>query len=89
MKKGIKIFAIIGVVFSLLVIGYLGLNWWTETKHDKPAHQWIQELNDKDVKDDVIDDLVQDVTNEEVSEDETNPEDESQVEPVEEMEVES
>lgn len=59
-----KVFTIIGVVFSILLVGYLALNWWTETKHDKPAYQWIQELNDK--KDSTTDDLIQDETNEEI-----------------------
>ncbi len=73
-----KVFTTIGVIFALLVVGYLALNWWTESKHDKPAHEWIQELTDK--KDDNKE------TTDNTVEDETPTEDESTEE---EIEVES
>lgn len=76
-----KFFIFLGVAFAIAVVGYLGLNWWTETKHDKPAYEWVQELNDK---------KKETVTEEIPVEDETTEgteEDTSQDEPTEEVTV--
>ena len=50
-KKTKGFFAGLGVLIAILAFGYLALNWWTESKHDKPAYEWLQELNDKKEKD--------------------------------------
>ena len=52
-----KFFIALGVICAILIVGYWGLNWWTESKHDKPAYEWIQETSAyKHVKDWFTDD---------------------------------